>query len=254
MNNLIPFNYDGIHGVRVIQDEKDSYFVARDICDILELGDVSKAVSRLPEIMKGTNSVLTLGGMQEMLTVTEAGLYKLVFTSRKPEAEKFTDWVASDVIPSIRKHGMYAKDELLDNPDLLIEVATKLKEERHARLIAENKIKELTPAADLGNAMRNNDGLIIIRDFVKVLANVGIKIRQCDLFSWLVKKEYLYQNTRGDYKPRVEYVHSGLFKVAETPVETRTKGSFISYTTRLTAKGQEYFINKLKGEFPCQLQ
>jgi len=116
------------------------------------------------------------------------------------------------------------------------------------------KVTELTPAADLGNAMRNNDGLIIIRDFVKVLANVGIKIRQCDLFSWLVKEEYLYQDTRGDYHPRVGYVHSGLFKVAETPVETHTNGSFISYTTRLTAKGQEYFINKLKGEFPCQLQ
>jgi len=186
--------------------------------------------------------------------IPENIFYRLAMKAKNETAEKFQAMVADEILPSIRKHGMYAKDELLDNPDLLIEVATKLKEERHARLIAENKIKELTPAADLGNAMRNNDGLIIIRDFVKVLANVGIKIRQCDLFSWLVKKEYLYQNTRGDYKPRVEYVHSGLFKVAETPVETRTKGSFISYTTRLTAKGQEYFINKLKGEFPCQLQ
>jgi phage antirepressor YoqD-like protein len=186
--------------------------------------------------------------------IPENIFYLLAMKANNETAIAFQKKVACEILPSIRKHGMYAKDELLDNPDLLIEVATKLKEERQARLIAENKIKELTPAADLGNAMRNNDGLIIIRDFVKVLANVGIKIRQCDLFSWLVKKEYLYQNKRGDYKPRVEYVHSGLFKVAETPVETRTNGSFISYTTRLTAKGQEYFINKLKGEFPCRLQ
>ncbi len=116
----------------------------------------------------------------------------------------------------------------------------------------DERIKELTPAANLGNAIRNNEGLIIIRGFVKVLANIGIKIRQCDLFSWLVKNDYLYQNKHDDYLPCVRYVHSGLFKVAETPVETKTNGSFISYTTRLTTKGQEYFINKLKEEYSCQ--
>ena len=101
-------------------------FVARDVCDILELGDTSKAVERLSPSMKGTNTVRTPGGNQEMLTITEAGIYKLVFTSRKPEAERsLIGW--HQVLPSIRKHGMYATDELLDNPDLLIQVATELK-------------------------------------------------------------------------------------------------------------------------------
>lgn len=134
--------------------------------------------------------------------------------------------------------------------EALRELADKVDE--NLQLKAENA--ELKPAAELGNAIRNNDGLIIIRDFVKVLANVGIKMKQSELFSWLVKKDYLYTNKRGDYLPCVNYVHQGLFKVAETPVETLTNGSFISYTTRLTTKGQEYFINKLKGEYSCQLQ
>jgi prophage antirepressor-like protein len=141
MNELKLFNYNGIQGVRVM-DGKEPMFVARDVCDILELGDVSKAVSRLPETMKGANSILTLGGIQEMLTVTEAGMYKLVFTSRKKEAEKFTDWLATEVIPSIRKHGMYATEELLDNPDLAIKAFTALKEEREKNklLQTENKL------------------------------------------------------------------------------------------------------------------
>lgn len=106
MNNLIPFNYNSKQ-VRTIVKDGEPRFVAKDVCDILELGDTSKAVSRLPEAMRGTNTIPTPGGNQEMLTVTEAGLYKLVFTSRKPEAEKFTDWVATEVIPSIRKTGQY---------------------------------------------------------------------------------------------------------------------------------------------------
>lgn len=142
MNELQLFNFDGIHGIRVMHTEKEPMFVARDVCDILELGDTSKAVERLSPSMKGTNTVRTPGGNQEMLTITEAGIYKLVFTSRKPEAERFTDWLASEVLPSIRKHGMYATDELLDNPDLLIQVATELKKAREEKklLQTENKL------------------------------------------------------------------------------------------------------------------
>jgi prophage antirepressor-like protein len=141
MNNLIPFNYNSKE-VRTINKDGEPWFVAKDVCEILEISDTWSATSRLSESMKGTDSISTLGGTQEMSVINEAGLYKLVFTSRKPEAEKFTDWVATDVIPSIRKHGMYAKDELLDNPDLLIEVVTQLKKEREEKrlLQAENKL------------------------------------------------------------------------------------------------------------------
>jgi prophage antirepressor-like protein len=141
VSSLIPFSYNAKQ-VRVINKNGETWFVAKDICEILELGDTSKAISRISPSMKDTNSIPTPGGNQEMLIISEAGLYKLVFTSRKPEAEEFTNWVASEILPSIRKHGMYAKDELLDNPDLIIEIVTALKKEREEKrlLQAENKL------------------------------------------------------------------------------------------------------------------
>jgi prophage antirepressor-like protein len=138
MSNLIPFNYNSKQ-VRTVLKNGEPWFAASDVCDILDLGNATAAVARLSDNMKGLNSIDTLGGKQYMITISESGLYKLVFTSRKPEADKFTDWVASDVIPSIRKHGMYAKDEILNNPDLLIEVATQLKKEREEKVLLQTE-------------------------------------------------------------------------------------------------------------------
>lgn len=146
MSNLIPFEYRNKQ-VRVINKDGGTWFVAKDICEILELDDTSKATTRLDQSMKGTNSIPTPGGNQEMLIISEAGLYKLIFTSRKPEAEEFTNWVASEVLPSIRKHGMYAKDELLDNPDLLIDIITELKKEREEKRLLQTENKLLSQEA-----------------------------------------------------------------------------------------------------------
>jgi prophage antirepressor-like protein len=106
-NELIPFKYNEKQ-VRTIIKDGEPWFAATDVCEILELGNTTMAISRLSDNMKGLNSIDTLGGRQYMHIISEAGLYKLVFTSRKPEAEKFTDWVAGEVIPSIRKTGQYS--------------------------------------------------------------------------------------------------------------------------------------------------
>jgi prophage antirepressor-like protein len=142
-NHLQIFNYSENH-VRTVLKDGQPYFVAKDICEILEIGNVTDAVKRLSDSMKGVDSIETLGGKQEVNVITEAGVYKLVFTSRKPEAEKFTDWIASEVLPSIRKHGIYAKEELLDNPDLLLDVITKLKAEREEKKLLQTENKLLT--------------------------------------------------------------------------------------------------------------
>jgi prophage antirepressor-like protein len=106
MNNLIPFNYQD-RQVRTVIKDGEPWFVAKDVCEILEISNHRDATDRLNHSMKGVAITDTLGGSQEVNVISEAGLYKLVFTSRKPEAEKFTDWVASEVIPSIRKTGQY---------------------------------------------------------------------------------------------------------------------------------------------------
>lgn len=132
MNQLQKiFNYQE-NQVRTVFKDGQPYFVAKDVCEILRLGNSRDAVSKLDEDEKGVEKVDTLGGLQEMTIINEGGLYTLIIRSNMPEAKPFRKWVTSEVLPSIRKFGMYAKDELLDNPDLLLDVISRYKAEREA--------------------------------------------------------------------------------------------------------------------------
>lgn len=120
------FDYQGKQ-VRTVLVNDEPWFVAKDVCGILGIDNVSRAIDRLGEKMKGITTIHTLGGEQEMLIVSESGVYKLVFTSRKKEAEKFSDWVATDVLPAIRKTGTYTAKPM-SVEDLIIAQATSVKE------------------------------------------------------------------------------------------------------------------------------
>ncbi|MEV3101751.1 Bro-N domain-containing protein, partial [Paenibacillus larvae] len=144
MNQLQVFNFTG-KDVRVVMKEGQPWWIAKDVCSVLEINNTSQALTRLDEDEKGLINNDTLGGIQEMAAVTESGLYSLILTSRKPEAKQFKRWVTHEVLPAIRKTGMYAADELLDNPELLIQAVTKLKEEREARQQLEAQVKSDKP-------------------------------------------------------------------------------------------------------------
>ncbi|WP_078408731.1 phage antirepressor [Priestia abyssalis] len=154
MSELQLFNY-GLQEVRTVVKDGEVWFVAKDVCDILEIRNVSDATSSLKPNFK-TSIVLTDTGSNyktNALIVSEAGLYKLVFKSRKKEAEKFTDWIAEEVLPSIRKHGAYMTpatiDAMVSNPDLLIRLATQLKEEQQKRKEVEQQVKKLSEENDV---------------------------------------------------------------------------------------------------------
>ena len=121
----------------------EPYFVAKDVCDALDYSNVSMTLNKLRDNEKGVKRIYTLGGEQDMLCVTEAGLYKLIMRSNKPEAEQFQDWVTGEVLPSIRKHGIYATEttieSMISNPDFAIQLLTTLKEEKTARIEAERR-------------------------------------------------------------------------------------------------------------------
>ncbi|WP_018126127.1 BRO-like protein [Desulfovibrio oxyclinae] len=106
MGSVIPFDFDG-SAVRVVMREDEPWFVAKDVCGVLDIGNSRQAVSRLEEDEKGVITSDTLGGSQKVSAVSESGLYALIFTSRKPEARRFRKWVTSEVLPAIRKHGRY---------------------------------------------------------------------------------------------------------------------------------------------------
>lgn len=144
MNDIQIFSNEQFGQVRVITKDGEPWFVAKDIANILGYSSSRKAIyDHVYTEDKGVTKCDTLGGSQELTTINESGLYSLIFGSKMESAAKFKRWVTSDVLPSIRKHGMYATDELINNPDLLIAAATKIKEERQARLEAEKQRDKL---------------------------------------------------------------------------------------------------------------
>ena len=137
MNDLTIFNYQDKE-IRTILKDGEPWFVAKDVCDYLEISNSRDAISNISDNWKASVGIsdtsLSTRKTITMQIINESAVYKLVFRSRKPEAEKFTDWLAKEVIPSIRKNGLYAADQLLDNPDFLIKIITKLKKEREMRI------------------------------------------------------------------------------------------------------------------------
>ena len=146
-SSLSIFNNDQFGEIRVINRNGNPWFVAADLCRALDIGDTHKALTRLDEDEKGKSLIPTPGGVQEMSIVSEAGMYTLVLSSRKPEAHAFNRWITHDVIPDIRKHGMYATpmmiDKILADPDSAIKVLTALKQERekNAALTTTNAVQ-----------------------------------------------------------------------------------------------------------------
>ena len=144
MNELKLFENEEFGKVRTIVENEKVWFVAKDICECLEIAWCgAKTISGITEKHKGVGNFPTPGGNQELLVVDESGLYKLILRSNKKEAEKFQDWICDEVLPSIRRHGIYATDNVIDkilnDPDFGIELLTTLKKERRARLEAERR-------------------------------------------------------------------------------------------------------------------
>ena len=156
MNMLKVFEKAEFGRVRVVECEGEPWFVAKDVCECLELTDVSKTISLLDDDEKGTNSIRTPGGEQQMLVVSEPGLYSLILRSRKPEAKAFKRWIIHEVVPSIRKRGLYATeavmDRILDDLDLGISLLPQYKFEREQRKLVEAQRDEaVRTKAEIGS-------------------------------------------------------------------------------------------------------
>lgn len=177
--------------------------------------------------------------------LTESGVYKLVFKSRKPSAERFSDWVTDEVLPSIRKHGAYMTQETLEkaltSPDFLIWLATKLKEEQEARKQAEFKLEEQEPLVAFANKVSDSSNLIDMGKLAKLLNDEHIKIGRNKLFQWLREQKTLMKNNI----PYQRYIDSGYFQIKESTFKT-PYGEKTAQTTYVTGKGQIYITEKLR--------
>lgn len=200
MNTPQIFNFEE-NEVRTVLVDDEPYFVGKDVADVLGYSNTAKAIRDHVDIedRRSERIVHPSGGAQDSVVINESGLYSLILKSKLPSAKKFKRWVTSDVLPTIRKHGMYAKEELLDNPDLLIEVASRLKEERTKRLIAEQQVKELKPKADYYDTILANPSLLPISVIAKnygmsankmnqLLHELGVQYKQGNV--WLLYADY----------------------------------------------------------------
>lgn len=254
MNNLMIF--EG-HEVEAFELKGQVLFNPYHVGECLELnGDaVRKAMSRMNEkqVLKITNSDVTNNHIRKLNNagenfLTESGVYKLVFKSRKPNAERFTDWVTDEVLPSIRKHGMYAVDDLINDPDLAIKAFMALKEEKTRNKMLQADNERMRPKEIFADAVATSQTSILIGDLAKLLKQNGVETGQKRFFEWLRENGYLIKRKGVDWNmPTQKAMERGLFEVKESAVNNPDGSVRINKTTKVTGKGQQYFINKFLG-------
>ena len=244
MNDLQIFKNDSFGSVRTVEIDGKPYFIGNDVAKALGYAVPKDAISRH---CKGAlkHRYLTDGGEQEVKVIPEGDIYRLVIKSQLPKAEEFEHWIFDDVIPTIRKHGMYAKQELLDNPDLLIAVATQLKEERQKNLLLEQKIEADRPKTIFADAVSASDSSMLVRDVAKIIKQNGQPLGEKRFYKWLRDNGFI---CKGDTSPTQKAMEMGLFEIVVRTVERGNGLPIETKTTRITGKGQQYFINKFLGQ------
>ena len=246
--SIIPFQYEGAP-VRVVEHDGEPWFVAKDVCDVLSIANSRDALARLDDDEKGVGTADTPGGIQQVAIISEPGVYAVAMTSRKPQAKPFVHWLSHDVIPSIRKHGVYATpdavEKMLADPDVMIQALTSLKEERAKRAELEAQAKANHPKVLFADAVATSHTAILVGDLAKILKGNGIDIGANRLFKILRDKGYLISRKGTDWNmPTQRSMDLGLFKVKETSVVHSDGHTTISKTPKVTGKGQTYFVDR----------
>ena len=253
MGDLKIFTNEEFGEIRTSVVNSEPMFCLSDICKSLGLSQPSKVKERLNEKGVRTIPTLTSGGEQNLLYINEPNLYKVIFQSRKESAERFTDWVTSEVLPSIRKNGGYiAGQEALSDDELLskallvannkIAERDKIIEQKQAR------IEQMKPKAIFADAVATSRTSILIGDLAKLICQNGYQIGQKRLFEWLRNNGYLCKRKGTQWNmPTQKSMDLGLFEVKES-VHVNSNGcNIVTRTPKATGKAQIYFVNKFLG-------
>ena len=266
MNELQVFSFEG-NDIRTILRNGETWWVAKDVCDIFGETNRNRAMQALDEDEKGYTQMTTPGGTQQLAVVNEAGLYALLFAMQPAKARGvseeyiadreqrlriFKRWVTHEVLPQIRRHGAYittAKmEEIMNDPDAWIKLLTALKEERQEKELLQLQAAQDKPKVVFADAVSVSDGTILIGELAKILKGNGIEIGQNRLFERLRQDGYLIKRKGTDYNaPTQKAMELELFKVKETAISHSDGHTTISKTTKVTGKGQQYFINYFLG-------
>ena len=238
-NNLMIFENPEFGAVRSILIDGDPWFVAADVCKALELEKTNRALSRLDDDEKGAHSVSTPGGRQRMSIISESGLYSLILGSRKPEARAFKRWITHEVIPSIRKHGAYMTDSLLDaleaHPEAVPEYLNRLRSENARNRELTRRLRLALPKAEYYDAFVDPADCTTIRTTAKEL---GVPEKQ--FTRYLEEKKYLFRDKNRKLFPRAVKKSAGLFLVRDFYTERGKLGHY----TLITPAGKRHFLER----------
>lgn len=254
MNDLQIFNNEEFGEIRTITKDNETYFVGKDVAKALGFTNPRDAIAtHVFDEDKGVDTIDTLGGKQSMTVINESGVYALVFGSRLESAKRFKHWVTSEVLPSIRKNGGYiAGQETLSDEELLskalVVAQRKIDEKNNIIAMQDSRIQGMIPKEIFADAVSASHTSILVGDLAKLICQNGVQIGQKRLFEWLRENNFLIKNGSSRNMPQQRYVEQGLFEVKESNIQNPDGSVRITRTTKVTGKGQVYFVNRfLKG-------
>lgn len=262
MNNEIQqFDFRGA-SLRTLTDKAgEPWFVAKDVCDILELTNPAVALQSLDDDEKTnlSNSYVWSESGRRPLIISEPGLYRLVMRSRKPEAKEFQRWVTHEVLLQIRKTGGYIPTTAADDDMTILAKAVMIGQrtmEAQKQKIAEQqtRIVELEPKARFADAVAASDGTCLVGELAKMLRQNGMDIGQNRLFRLLQADGYLGKSGSNRNVPTQRAMDLGLFRIKETTVTHADGHTTVSRTPKVTGKGQRYFIDRYWGRAQPSLE
>lgn len=256
--------------LRVVVVNDKEYFDAIPIAKVLGYSNPHDAVKRhckkegivFHEVGVETGKYKNGDSIMQFVTkkfIDEGNLYRLIIKSKLKKAKKFEKWVFEEVLPTIRKHGAYMNEniieEVLNHPNLLNKLAQKLADEKSRRLEVERKVNLLKgniiankPYVDFSKTVSNVEGAISIGSFAKLLNNNYINIGRNRLYHWFRENGYLIKSGKEKNNPKQKYIDMGFFRVVERLVQTEN-GDKLIITPLITGKGQLYFMKIVEEDF-----
>lgn len=245
MQELQIFKSNEFGEVRTVTINNEPWFVGRDVAEALGYSKARNAISAhvSEEDKKDAPIQGTPGGTQKMTIINESGLYALIFGSKLESAKRFKHWVTSEVLPTIRKTGGYQMQAPQGKELLALAVleAQKTIEEKNAQ------IERMRPKEIFADAVATSKQSILIGQLAKLICQNGHEIGQKRLFKWMRENGYLMKSGSDYNMPIQRYVEQGLFEIKESLIANPDGSTRITRTTKVTGKGQQYFINKFLG-------
>lgn len=257
MTKLKIFENPEFGSIRTVEVKNEPWFVGKDVAEVLGYSNPRKAILdhvKENHKMDGVTIRDSIGREQSPVVIDEAGVYSLVMRSKLPKAEQFQEWVTSEVLPAIRKTGGYiagsesmSDDEIMARALLMAQKTIENNKERISQLESDND--RMRPKEIFADAVAASDQTILIGDLAKLIKQNGYDIGQKRLFEWLRQNGYLIKRKGADYNsPTQRAMEMGLFRIKETSITCPDGHTKVNKTTKVTGKGQQYFLNLFLSE------